>query len=175
MPFGTFPLAAPFPSSLSLLGDRAPGEGELRRSRLPLPLPCFVMSCLKLHDSPLKHFPFANHCLQSLPVFRLSFCFCPQLSVLGAPLAVLSLRASKCRSFVTWSKDLLTYPSSVWSLLVHSSVLCLDRTQQMWSSSVPKFLSMCCAYFPTCHLWECPSQVRELRFTLYQILERRLL
>ena len=38
---------------------------ELGRSRWPLPLPCFVMSCLKLHDSPPKPFPFANHSLQS--------------------------------------------------------------------------------------------------------------
>ena len=59
VPFGTFPFQAPFPSLLTLLGDRGPGEGERVRSRLPVPF--LLMSCLKVHESPLEHCPFTNH------------------------------------------------------------------------------------------------------------------
>ena len=60
---GLFLLLHDFSSLLSLPCDRGPGEGELGRSRLPLPLLFLSMSCLQLHDAPLEHFPFATHCL----------------------------------------------------------------------------------------------------------------
>ena len=54
-PSGLFPFDAPFPSLLALLCNRGPGERELGRSRLPLPLPVLSVSCLKLHDADVEN------------------------------------------------------------------------------------------------------------------------
>ena len=64
MPLGTLPFTAPLPSLLSLLGGRDHGE-----SRLPLPLPFLLMSCLTLHDSPLELLPFCQ------PLFKKTWDF----------------------------------------------------------------------------------------------------
>ena len=47
------------------LGDRGPGDGERVLSHSPLYLTFLLISCLKLHESPLRHFPLVRHRLQS--------------------------------------------------------------------------------------------------------------
>ena len=94
MPFGTFPFVAPFSSLLSLPCDRGPSEGELSRSRLPLPLPFCRLRCASYRSSiaricfappPLSLAPFprfqrSSDCFLSLWVlvcfFALPFPIC---------------------------------------------------------------------------------------------------
>ena len=90
VPFGTFPIAASITFFLSLLGDRGPGERELGRSLLLFPFLFLLMSCLKLNDSAVDHFPFANHGLQNPLVSRLRFLLLSSaFRLMGAALAVL--------------------------------------------------------------------------------------
>ena len=83
------------------------GEGEHGHVCLYLCLSCscHVRNCMTLLWNT---FPFAYLCPQS-PVFPSSLLLLSSaLRLLGAVLAVLLFRASKFRSFVTWSKNLLT-------------------------------------------------------------------
>ena len=51
----------PFPSVLSLLGDRGSGEGERGRSRLLFDLQSLLDSCWKVVESRLEQCPLTNH------------------------------------------------------------------------------------------------------------------
>ena len=81
VPFGTFPFVAPFSSLLSLPCDRGPSEGELSRSRLPLPLPFFCL-CHVWKSMTLLWSTFLSPLnAYTLWLFRLRFCLFHPLSV----------------------------------------------------------------------------------------------
>ena len=106
----------------SLHCDRGPGEGELGRSRLPLSLPSLFMSCLKLHDSPLEHFPFANHCLPSPCVsffpFASVLCFPSDWSCTRCPVAS-SIEVSILRHLIQAPVDHNSSSVCSWFVLLY--------------------------------------------------------
>ena len=95
MPFGSFFFAVLFISLLPLLCDRGPCDGELGRSRLPLPFSVFLVY-VKFETASLSFGTLSSHVLVS-SVFRRT----------GVPHTILSFLAPKCGSIVTWSRYLL--------------------------------------------------------------------
>ena len=178
---GTFSFDAHFKFLLSLLCDRCSGEGELGRSLSS----SLLMSCIKLHDSSLEQVPFVNHCLQSWNFLSSLLLLSCDIRLMVDVVPVLSFRGREIDSSSPDQRIFQSYSSSVYSLLIHSSVRYLDYTWQMCLQLFRISVFFLCTYFSACqslgvsfvdkgtsfHFVSNPWTSSRLRVTLVKVTE----